>query len=144
MPSARSLGRHALLWLPPLVYAAVIFHFSSESDPLPFVRATLWDKALHTIEYAGLGMLAARALFAEGMPPRIGIAVSIAIIALYAATDEWHQLYVPERDASVFDWTADVVGAAVGTALYAAFGRLERSNESRYTFRLILDLLRRC
>src|SRR5436190_12231416 len=95
MRSTRFLTRHGLLWLPPIVYAALIFHFSSESDPLPFVRVTLWDKALHTIEYAGLAMLVARALFAEGLPAVIGISVSMAVVALYAATDEWHQLYVP-------------------------------------------------
>ena len=131
MQWTRFLARHALLWLPPLVYAALIFHFSSESDPLPFVRVTVWDKALHTIEYAGLAVLVARALFAEGLSAVVGISVSIAVVALYAATDEWHQLYVPSRDASVFDWTADLVGAAVGTTVYAVLGRLERWNGSK-------------
>src|SRR3954447_25437491 len=113
MQSMRFLARHALLWLPPIVYAALIFHFSSESDPLPLVRVTLWDKALHAIEYAGLAMLVARAMHGERVPAVIGIAVSIAVVALYAATDEWHQLYVPSRDASLFDWAADLVGGAV-------------------------------
>ena len=126
MRPTSSLLRHAFLWLPPLIYAALIFHFSSESDPLPLLRAAIWDKALHTIEYAGLGILVARALLGEGLPAATAVSMAIAVVALYAASDEWHQLYVPSRDASVVDWTADVVGGLAGSTVYAIMSRLER------------------
>lgn len=54
--------RRATLWLPVFVYMALIFHFSSESAPLPALTALVWDKALHLTEYAGLGLLLCRAL----------------------------------------------------------------------------------
>lgn len=59
--------RRASLWLPPFLYAVAIFHFSSQSDPLPEVTAHVWDKLLHTVEYTGLGLLVFRALAGEGL-----------------------------------------------------------------------------
>ena len=53
--------RRVLLWGPPILYMALIFHLSSESQPLPALTAHVWDKLLHTIEYAGLALLLARA-----------------------------------------------------------------------------------
>jgi len=55
------LWRRTLIWLPPLLYAGFIFHFSSESQPLPALTAAVWDKALNAIEYAGLAFLLCRA-----------------------------------------------------------------------------------
>ena len=34
----------------------------------------------------------------------------LALVPLIGALDEWHQLYVPGRDASVYDWIADALG----------------------------------
>jgi VanZ family protein len=42
----------------------------------------------------------------------------VILASVYAATDEWHQLFVPQRSADVADWAADVVGAAAGSSLY--------------------------
>ena len=33
-----SLVRHAYLWVPPIIYAALIFHFSSETNPWKWMR----------------------------------------------------------------------------------------------------------
>ena len=45
--------------------------------------------------------------------------LAIGVTTLYAASDELHQLFVPGRDSSVFDWTADAIGGAAGAALFA-------------------------
>lgn len=34
-------------------------------------------------------------------------------VALFGASDEWHQYYVPDRYSDVWDWVADVSGAAL-------------------------------
>ena len=39
-----SVSRRAALWLPPLVYVWIVFHLSSESDPLPALTTHVWDK----------------------------------------------------------------------------------------------------
>ena len=84
----------ASLWLPPLAYMALIFHFSSQSNPLPVVTAHVWDKLLHTLEYAGLGALFGRALLGEGLGWAATFAVAVLLASGYGATDEYHQLFV--------------------------------------------------
>jgi VanZ family protein len=50
--------------------------------------------------------------------------------AVYGVSDEFHQRFVPGRNASIEDWVADVAGAAVGVA--AAFAwRSRRDSGSR-------------
>ena len=67
-----------MLWLPPLVYMILIFHWSSESRPMPVVSAHVWDKLLHFIEYGGLGALFCRALWGEGL----GWAAALVVAAV--------------------------------------------------------------
>ena len=106
-----------MIWLPPLVYAGFIFHFSSESQPLPELTASVWDKALHAIEYAGLAFLLCRAWRVEGAGWPQATLLGLVVASGYAATDEWHQLFVPLRDASALDWLADTVGAVAGVTI---------------------------
>jgi VanZ family protein len=119
MRSATGPLRHAYLWLPPLIYMAAIFHFSSESQPLPELTALVWDKILHTIEYAGLGFLVFRALNGEGTGWRRAAALTLVIVSLYGASDEWHQSFVPMRSSNVSDWLVDMLGGAFGAFGYA-------------------------
>jgi len=70
----------------------------------------------HLVEYFILAVLFMRALAVE-FPRhrwihRIGIAVLLA--SLYAASDEWHQSFVPGRTASVNDVIIDSCGAFLG------------------------------
>lgn len=99
-------------WLPVLVWAAVIFTFSS----IPHLGTSLgiWDtilrKGAHVTEYAILGALLLRAL---GRSP----AAFLAGVA-YAVTDEAHQHFVPGRHASPIDVAIDSVGVLIGVLLF--------------------------
>jgi VanZ family protein len=105
-------SRVLTLWLPVVVWAAVIFTFSS----IPALSTGLgtWDtvlrKGAHVTEYAVLGMLLYRA-FAREVP---ALATGIA----YAATDELHQHFVRGRSASPVDVAIDAVGIAVGMLVW--------------------------
>ena len=105
------------LWAPVVLWAAVIFAFSSVPD-LGTGLGT-WDlvlrKLAHAAEFAVLGALLLRALGAERPALALGIA--------YAASDELHQHFVPGRRGSVFDVLIDAVGVALGVALWRRFGR---------------------
>jgi VanZ family protein len=114
MPSLRRVG----LWLPPLVYMAAIFHFSSQSHPLPALTEHVWDKLLHTVEYAGLAVLVFRALDGEGLGAWRSAILTVVVVSAYGATDEWHQMFVPLRDSDVFDWLTDTLAGAIGAAAY--------------------------
>jgi len=104
MPSSRALS----LWLPVIVWAAVIFTFSA----IPSLNTGLgtWDtvlrKGAHLTEYAILGALLLRAV-GRALP-------AFAIAVVYAATDEIHQHFVRGRHASPRDVLIDSIGIAVG------------------------------
>ena len=105
-------SRLLTVWLPVIVWAAVIFTFSS----IPSLSTGLgtWDtilrKGAHLTEYAVLGGLLYRALGREPLALAVGIA--------YAATDELHQYFVRGRHASPVDVAIDAVGVAVGMLLW--------------------------
>ena len=113
-----TLGQRLWLWAPPLAYMGLIFHISSESNPMPDLTATAWDKALHLVEYGGLGFLLCRAFSGEGVALNIA-AISAAIVAsMYGASDEWHQLFTPGRSSDVHDWLTDTIGGGLGAAAH--------------------------
>ena len=114
------------LWGPPIVYMAAIFHFSSESRPLPELTAQVWDKLLHTIEYSGLALLLFRALSIEGFGAWAATILTVLIVSLYGGSDEWHQSFVPRRSADVLDWLTDTLAGAIGSASYWVFSMLSR------------------
>jgi VanZ family protein len=70
------------------------------------------DKTLHAVAFAILTGLLLSALTRQGRLVRgwpIAL-TAIAIVAIYAALDEWTQPYVG-RTCDLLDWTADLVGA---------------------------------
>lgn len=112
--------RRLLLWAPPIVYMIVIFHFSSESDPLPVVTQHVWDKLLHFSEYGGLALLFVRALRGEGLGFAGAAILAVVLVSVYGATDEYHQSLVPMRDPDIHDWIADTIGGSLGAVGYVA------------------------
>jgi VanZ family protein len=96
------------VWLPVVVWAGVIFAFSS----VPHLSTGLgtWDtilrKAAHITEYAVLGALLYRAFRREAPALAAGIA--------YAASDELHQHFVRGRHASPVDVAIDALGLTIG------------------------------
>ena len=107
-------------WLPVAAYMALIFYFSSLSQPdedLPkFLFEIFSDKLLHAIEYAVLGCLCYRAFRGASGPFGAAYAAMFAIVtaSLYGATDEVHQAFVPFRTATWTDWVADSAGGVIG------------------------------
>jgi len=120
--------RRLISWGPPLVYMAVIFGLSSLSNPLPELTKRIWDKLLHTVEYAGLAVLLARALGREGVSLRRVLVLAVLGASLYGASDEVHQAFVPGRDSTPRDWAADTIGGLIGAA---AFGFVERRTTAK-------------
>lgn len=59
-----------------------------------------------------LGALAVMAVRGR-LTPR-GALVVLALCALYAWSDEFHQAFVPGRTPDTADWAVDAIGAAVG------------------------------
>lgn len=72
----------------------------------------LQDKALHASAFFTLALLFFRGILWSGYPPtRTAALAAMALAALYGATDEWHQSYIPSRTSDIDDWIADTIGA---------------------------------
>ncbi len=103
------------LWAPVVLWAAVIFAFSSVPD-LGTGLGT-WDlvlrKIAHACEFALLGALLLRALRDERAALLAGVA--------YATSDEVHQLFVAGRVGSPRDVFIDSLGVAAGVLLWRRY-----------------------
>jgi VanZ family protein len=104
-------------WIPALAWMVVIFAASSVPGSDVPGRFGYWA---HFVEYVVLGMALAFALQVETR--RLWLA-AVALAAVYAATDELHQAFVPGRNPDVLDWLTDVAGAATGAAVIAVVRR---------------------
>jgi VanZ family protein len=93
-------------WFLAFLHVGLIWAFSSRAGsevglPPPY------DKAAHFFSFALLGFLFAKAF----NNPRIGFVIA----ALYGVMDEVHQSFVPMRNANIWDWVADALGAYFGS-----------------------------
>ncbi len=127
-------------WLPVLIWLGFIFVGSTEALSaeqtsrflVPFLRwldphisdttiATIHfvvRKLGHITEYGVLAMLLWRGL-RRGTHLKMSILFLLAWLAagIFAATDEFHQSFVPSRTASSIDVVIDICGALVGLAI---------------------------
>ncbi len=104
------------------LWCALIFSLSSvpdrrtEAAPLP---ETLSRKAAHLVEYGVLAFLVLRALAAGGAGRKKALLGAFLFAVVFAASDEWHQTFVPGRYGKVRDVALDALGAALALSVYA-------------------------
>ena len=84
-------------------------------------------KGAHFTEYAVLGMTVVFAFKDKLNTVLRIIPVSLFICALYAASDEFHQHFVPKRMGSVSDVILDSVGALTGIVIFLLITRRKRA-----------------
>lgn len=110
-------GAVALRVLAPLALMGLIFYLSAQESVGPELPA--WTRIVaHFTEYALLA-----ALWSWALAPAAGRAAlpaAAAISLLYAVGDEWHQSFVPGRDADPFDVLVDAAGIALALALISS------------------------
>lgn len=116
----------AWYWLPLLAWMGMIFYLSSQPDlpgpPDPWL-ATLVTNLGHFVTYAILALWWWRALrripalSGAGEPGKVVLFLAFLAAALYAASDEFHQSFVPGRTASLPDLLVDAAGAAAALGL---------------------------
>ena len=129
-------------WLPVIVWAALIFLFSSDLFSgantagviAPWLRRTFpaWSadqidgvhllirKLGHVSEYFIFALLLMRALRLQAAKALDAkqFFLGIAVTALYAISDELHQIFVPSRSASDIDVLIDVCGGLAGSLCF--------------------------
>lgn len=125
-------------WLPVLLWMAFIFYVSSSSTPYqdmlpqsmqtpggvkfpdtPVGQLVVPNESAGQISHLGmffvLGFLLARAFHGRG---GAGLIFGLALAALYALSDEIHQLFIPVRAFQISDLALDVLGALLGIMIY--------------------------
>jgi VanZ family protein len=138
-------------WLPVLAWMLLIFSASADTQSYqhssalfePLLRWLfpqlspahidllhhLFRKTCHLTEYALLGLLLWRAI----RQPQKGslrpwrwdeAGLALALVFLYAASDEFHQIFVATRTALVSDVFIDTTGGAIGLLLLWIMGKI--------------------
>lgn len=140
-------------WLPLLLWFVLIFAASGDTNSfrhssriigpiinwlLPHLSAARVEeiiffvrKCAHGTEYAVLAWLFWRAFrHMIAVPARTWSSRAARLAWLsatsYAATDELHQCFVPNRQGSIWDVVIDACGAALGLAIIWSIGRLRK------------------
>ncbi|MBN2251052.1 MAG: VanZ family protein [Candidatus Altiarchaeota archaeon] len=117
----RLAKRPTLAWALVFSYAALIYSVSSMSrPPQPMASNDAFAcEALatlgHFMEYMVFGFLlyaAFRSL--GGRFDKKAVWLAIIAATIYGLTDEIHQSFVPNRDCSIIDLSADFLGASIG------------------------------
>jgi VanZ family protein len=116
-------------WGPLLAYMGLIFFLSSR--PQPGLLREVPDYLLHFVAYFFLAVLAVRAFARGWMRPvkRSAVFLGLALSFVYASSDEWHQSFVPGREASGWDLLADGLGILAAWGSLLVFWYLMRSVE---------------
>ena len=89
-----------------LLMAATLFLGAHEIGRVNSVPP-LGHKVEHFLYYGAMAFLIASGL------GRRWFWIALLFVPLVGALDEWHQFYVPGRNASAIDWLVDVAGTGV-------------------------------
>ncbi|HEY3860253.1 MAG TPA: VanZ family protein [Verrucomicrobiae bacterium] len=146
-------GRFSKYWLPLILWMMFIFGASTRLGApdntsyffrpimhffFPHISEERYDlihhcvrKTAHFVEYAMLGILVWRVvqtdpLFAS-FSPRRRIGFALLFCMFYASTDEFHQVFVPAREAAVRDVLLDTSGSACALLAIWSAGKLRGS-----------------
>ena len=108
-------------WVPFILWACAIFSSSSlQGRDIPLIFP-FQDIVFHFFVYMVFGLLLSRALNNSGIR-RFGkyhkICVTILISYVFAATDEFHQQFVPGRICSGLDLFIDAIAIFFGVSVY--------------------------
>jgi VanZ family protein len=150
-PRVSKLEKFLIYWLPPLGWMGLIFSVSCDTHSFQrssgmFIPLFHWlfpgfsletlegihyvvRKCAHLTEYAILALLFWRAIRQprrdDPRPWRWDEAgLALSLVFLYAASDELHQVFVPDRTGMVSDVFVDSIGGAIGLLLLNLLGRM--------------------
>ena len=103
-----------------LIAGAIVFLSSMPKPPVSLDLFIFQDKLAHLVAYFTLSFSVIFGIYynSKKIPYKKILVITFIIVALFGASDEYHQSYVPGRDASFWDWAFDVIGAVLAAVLY--------------------------
>ena len=104
------------LWLPVILWAGLIFKFSSGT--IPTASPVYWQdfavkKTGHVLLFGALAWLIYRGLLGEGLDRKKAAIWAVFLAFFYGGTDEFHQMFTQGRESRVRDVFIDGIGAAI-------------------------------
>ena len=99
------------------LYCALIFYLSHQ-PVLPMTMAfPHQDKLVHMAAYAVMGSCAWLYFRHFKLSNAILFTLALVFSSAYGASDEFHQSFIAGRNADVWDWLADTIGACLALLL---------------------------
>ncbi len=143
MKTKKQIALITVSWVLVAACMVIIFMFSAQNGAtsqslsdnftlflgLPVEVVGFIRKTAHFFEFAGLAVLAYNAFyrtFGSYKP-----LYSFALTAVYAASDEIHQIFVEDRACRIFDFFVDCCGALTGMAVIALLIMIYNKFQSR-------------
>ncbi len=107
------------VYFPLIVYwVALIIATSLPSKEMPNIKIN--DKIEHLLAYLVLSFLFNLTLLVQNkfqLLKNKAYISTIIFLGVYAMVDELHQAFIPGRDCSILDWSADIIGVFLGVSL---------------------------
>lgn len=104
-------------WGPAILLMGIIF-IASATPGSEIPQLGVWDfiakKGGHLFGYALLAAAYFHALRGDKRAEKRQVVLALLLTALYAASDEWHQTFIPGRSGSPVDVGIDFAGGAIG------------------------------
>jgi VanZ family protein len=128
-------------WFPVILWAYMIFHFSSGT--VPIASSTLWQdfavkKTGHVILFGVLAVLVYRALRINKIDRGNAALLAVVLATSYGASDEFHQMYTQGRESRIRDIFIDGLGASlIISIIYKFYAKLPKKFRA---FLLELDI----
>ena len=118
MMSKTSLTKLAKFWIPPILWALIIFSFSSFT--VGHATEIYWKdfvvkKTAHIFEYGIFATLLYRAIINSGVKSKKAMWYAVIFACLYGISDEFHQSFTPGREPTLRDVLIDTLGASIFT-----------------------------
>jgi VanZ family protein len=96
--------------------AAIFVESSFPATAYPKIEIWSADKIVHIGVYGLLAALCYISLIHQSkflILSRNAFLITIFIVSIYGASDEFHQYFVPNRDCEFWDWLADLAGGLI-------------------------------
>ena len=95
-----------------LLTMAGLWWLSSLSSPIKNSPFFGFDKVVHFCAYGVLAAVAFGAMRERGLSLKWAFIGAFLLGTLYGGIDEIHQSFVPTRECSIYDFSADMLGSA--------------------------------
>lgn len=107
-------NKQIIYLIPILLYSTILFILSNQSKNPDFINDNYgMDKLVHMIAYSIFALLLNIALITkiESIKKRVFMVLIIGL--LFGISDEFHQSFVPGREASISDLIFDLLGVCL-------------------------------